>query len=128
MGLMLATLALAAAQPVAEPPVENEIEVIGRKLSEWRSTFNLRKGAFVCKTKRSTGDKVIDALGCDAIRACMTPLIPQWQAINDADLPRKEAQQRFNALMKDNGFHECVFAEREAKIAALAAARRSKRI
>jgi hypothetical protein len=114
-------------QPAAEPPGDNEITVVANKLRAWRGNSKLRDGVVTCKTNRSTRDKAIDAVGCDALIQCMTPLIPQWQAINDADLPRKEAEQRFNALLSEGGVHDCTFKAREAGIAALVAARRSKR-
>jgi hypothetical protein len=127
MSVLIASLALAATQPVAELPVENEIEVVGKRLRNWSGSWKLRKGALVCKTRRSTGDKAIDAIGCDAIRACLTPHIAKWQAINDADVPREEAQRQFDALMRNNGVYDCIFAEREARIASLVVERRSKR-
>jgi hypothetical protein len=129
--MLIATLALAAAEPaadsVSEPPVENEITVIANKLRDWRGSWKLRKGAITCKTKRSTRDKAIDAIGCDALVQCMTPFIPQWQAIDDADLPLKELKRRVNTLLEDARIGDCVRDTREAGISALIAERRSKR-
>jgi hypothetical protein len=107
--MLIATLALAAAEPaadsVSEPPVENEITVIANKLRDWRGSWKLRKGAITCKTKRSTRDKAID----------------------DADLPLKELKRRVNTLLEDARIGDCVRDTREAGISALIAERRSKR-
>jgi hypothetical protein len=120
-------IALVAAEPVAEPSVENEIEVIGNKLRNWSSSFKLRKGAVDCKTKRSTGDKAIDAIGCNAVVRCTTPFAGEWQAINDSKGSKAEKSQQLAAIFKGNAVTDCVVQDRNDGIAALAAERRSKR-
>jgi hypothetical protein len=125
--LSLLALALAAAEPVAEPPVDNEIEVIGRRLREWRGRWKFSGDAVTCKTKRSTGDKAIDAIGCDAMVQCIAPIAPQFDAIETSKLPKDEMNRRGNALLQEARIGECVAAKREAGIAALAEQRRSKR-
>jgi hypothetical protein len=127
MGLLIASLALVAAQPAAEQPFENEIEVIGNKLRDWRGSAKLRKGVATCKTKRSTGDKAIDAIGCDAMVQCFQAIAPEWAAINSAKLDRTETEKQFNALITSADVGGCVFEKRKAGIDALVAARRSKR-
>jgi hypothetical protein len=127
MGLLVASLVLAAAQPVAEPPVENEITVIGNRLRDWRGKWKVRKGVPKCKTTRSTGDKAIDAIGCNAMTVCMAPIIPQWEAIHDAKLSRSELKSQINALMVSANVGVCVRDTRKAGIDALIAERRSKR-
>ncbi len=127
MGLLALSVALAAAQPAAELPAENEIEVIANRLRDWRGTWRVRDGAVSCKTKRSTGDREIDALGCGAMVTCMTPLAPQWQEIEDADLPKAELETRLNGLLQAAKVSDCFGTAREQSIAALVAARRSKR-
>ena len=124
--MLIAALALAAAQPAAEPPVETEITVIANKLRDWRGRWKLRKGAIACKTTRSTGDKVIDAIGCDAMVACIGPLAPRFTEIEAAKASKEELSRRANALLADAGAYDCMFAKRNAGIAALAAARRSE--
>lgn len=124
--LLALSLALAAAQPVAEPPVDHEIEVIANKLRTWRGNWKLRKGAVACKTKRSTGDKAIDAIGCDAMVQCIAPIAPQFAALGEEKLPKDEMNQRANALVAEAGIGDCIFSRRETGIAALAAERRSK--
>lgn len=123
----MAALALAAAQPAAEPPVVDEIVVMGNKLRNWRGTWRVRDGAVRCKTKRSTGDREIDAIGCGAMVTCMTPLVPQWQAIEDADLPKAELEARLNGLLQSANVGDCFGKTREQSITALVAARRGAR-
>jgi len=127
MSVLVAAIVLAAAEPVAEPPAENEITVIANKLRDWRGRWRLRKGAVTCKTKGSTGDKAIDAIGCDALVACITPLAPRFAEIEAMKASKEELARRDNALMSEAGVYDCLFAKREAGIAALAAERRSKR-
>ncbi len=125
--MLIAALALAAAQAAAEPPVDNEITVIANKLRDWRGSWRLRKGAVTCKTKGSTGDKAIDAIGCDAMVACITPLVLRFAEIEASKASKEEMSRQANALMSEAGVYDCLFAKREAGIAALVAARRSKR-
>ena len=125
--MLIAALALAAAQPAPEQPVGDEIVVIGRKLESWRGSWRLRDGAVTCKTRRSTGDKAIDALGCDAMVACIGPLAPRFAEIEASKVDKTEMQRQADALLKDAKIGDCLTARREAGIAALAAARRSKR-
>lgn len=125
--MSLLVLALAAAPPpVAAAPVDQEIEVIGDRLREWRGRWRLRGGAVTCKTTRSTRDRAIDAIGCDALVQCIAPITPQWAALEEAKLPRAELQTRANALLEEAKIGDCVFEKREAGIAALAAARKGK--
>ncbi len=127
MSLIVATLALASAAPAAQPPVDNEIVVMGSKLRDWRGNMKLRKGALSCKTKRSTGDKAIDAIGCDAMVQCFTPIVPRFAALENSQLPKDEMNRQADALLNDAGIGDCIAARREDGIAALVAARRSKR-
>ncbi len=124
---LLAPLALAGAEPVAEVPVDQEIEVIGNRLRNWRGKWKMRKGAVSCKTTRSTGDKAVDAIGCEAMVQCVAPIAPQLVALEGRKLPKEELDREANALLQEAGLGECVFAKREAGIAALAAARQGKR-
>lgn len=127
MEMMVATLALAATQPAAELPVENEIVVMGNKLRDWRGNVKLRNGAVTCKTKRSTGDKAIDAIGCDAMIQCFAPIAPQFAALEGGKLTKDEMNRQADDLLKKAGTGDCLSAKREAGITALAAQRRGKR-
>jgi len=127
MGLLVATLALAAAQPAVEVPADDEIVVMGNKLRDWRGSWRVRYGVVKCKTKRSTADREIDAIGCSAMVTCMTPLVPQWREIEDADLPKAELESRLNGLLQSTKVGNCFGTVREHGIAAVVAARRGKR-
>lgn len=128
MLLLVAPIALAATEPVAEvPPPENEITVIANKLRDWRGRWRLRKGAITCKNTRSTGDKAIDAIGCDALVKRLTPLAPQFVVLETAKLSKEETAARAGAIQDEAKAWECVTDRRSDGIAALVAARRSKR-
>lgn len=125
--IIAASLALAAAQPAVEAPIDNEITVVANRLRDWRGSWRLKKGAVTCKTKSSTGDKAIDAIGCDAMVACVTPLAPRFAELEASGLPKKDLTSRASALMTEEGVYDCLFTKRQAGIAALVAARRGKR-
>lgn len=128
IAMVLTALALTQVEaPAAEPPIDNEIVVLGNKLRDWRGSWRVRDRVMKCKTKRSTGDRAIDAVGCNAMVTCMTPLAPQWKAIEDADLPKAELESRLNGMLQSAKVGDCFATVREQGIAALVAARRSKR-
>ncbi|KPF63879.1 hypothetical protein [Porphyrobacter sp. AAP60] len=127
MEVLVAALAISVAQPAVTPPADNEIVVMGNKLRDWRGSWKMRKGVMTCKTKRSTGDKAIDAIGCDAMVQCFTPIAPRFTALEASKLPKDELNRQANTLLNDAGIGDCLTATREAGIAALVAARRSKR-
>jgi len=112
-------LAIQAATPVPAP--ESDIVVIGRKARNWRGTFQASsKGVSrECKTKRSTGDLEIDAIGCQATVACYTESHPKMAETKS----RKEANARMNALMQAEML-PCMNRAYEPLVAALAASRR----
>jgi hypothetical protein len=117
----LALFSLAPAT-VGAPPVmsdENrEIVVIGQKLKNWRGVFKQRKGNYICTTKRSTGDKMIDQIGCDALLKCATPRGPEINAIFSANKDKKAREQLTKPINDSIG--ECLFETRNDGIAALA--------
>ncbi|MFA9201742.1 MAG: hypothetical protein ACEQR8_11290 [Cypionkella sp.] len=117
--LALALAAAPAAGPA--PAVAEEIVVIGERLKEWRGKWRTRSGAATCATTRSTGDREIDALGCAALVACVTPLIPRMQAIAELKLSKPERNRRMDAAAQDIG--PCLAERRGDAIAALAARR-----
>ena len=45
-------------------------------------------------TKKSSGDRAIDAIRCDAMLACYTPLQPELDRIAASDLGRAEKNRR----------------------------------
>jgi len=114
-------LAAAPAAGAPDPASEQEIVVIGRKLATWRGVWRSRKGVVSCKTTRSSGDKAIDALGCNALVACATPLVPRIKAIAAAKLAKADREMQMNAVA--GSIDPCLTQLREAGIAALAATR-----
>jgi hypothetical protein len=92
---MIVALLLVAAQPGAAPPeaapAENDIVVIGQKVRKVKFSVKTNKaGNAVCRIRRSSGDSEIDALACDAGRACahltsqaamIACITPRWKQI-----------------------------------------------
>jgi hypothetical protein len=74
VGIFLALAFIGQAEPVIETVDDKEIVVVGQKLDRWQGEFSLRGEKLKCKTKRSSGDKQIDLLGCEAIKLCIMPL------------------------------------------------------
>ena len=116
---MLLALALQAAPaPPPNPEVQRDIVVIGAKLKNFTTRVYSKDGKMFCQTKRSTGDKEIDAIGCTAAATCMTELRPRIIASVDRKLPRAE-RKRLNDLA-GRDFYACTMARRDALIADLA--------
>jgi len=128
--MLIASLALAAAQPAVEPAPEqsadNEITVVANRLRAWRGTWRVNKGAVSCKTKRSTGDKAIDAIACDAMVACIGPLAPRFAAIEASKPGKAEMEQQLGSLLETEKVGDCLSARHKAGVAALVAARKGK--
>ena len=120
---LIATLVLAAA-PAAAPPgpdVGNEIVVIARKLKTWRGVLRQVDGELVCRTTKTSRDRAIDAIGCEAMVACYTPLQPELDRIAASDLRRAEKTRRMTE-MAQSAF-PCLDQRHEAAVARLAAQR-----
>lgn len=119
---MLAALFWLVQGPAAAPPTianeDPEIVVIAQKLKSWRGNFKERKGKFVCTTKRSTGDKLIDQIGCDALLKCAAPRAAEIRAIFEENKDKAARE----TLMKpiNNSIGACLFETRNDGIAALA--------
>ena len=119
---LLAALLMAAAPAAAPVPAEaEEIVVIGERLKEWRGTWGSKKGVLACRTTRSTGDAAIDAVGCQALVSCASPMVPRFTAIAAAKLSKAERQRRMDAASQ--AMLPCLKEARESGIAALAAQR-----
>lgn len=118
---VLAALLLATV-PAAVPAAQaDEIVVIGERLKAWRGKFGTKDGVASCRTTKSTGDREIDAIGCNALVACITPHASQMQAIADMKLPKAERNRRLNDAMQPVG--PCLVEKRGDAIANLAARR-----
>lgn len=117
--LMAALLVMAAGPAEAAAPAElSEIVVIAQKLADWRGTWGSQKGVLACRTTRSTGDAEIDAVGCQAMVACASPMVPQFTAIAAAKLPKAERRRRMDAASRS--MIPCLEQARADGIAALA--------
>lgn len=118
---MVAFLLLAAAPDLTaspSPEAEREIVVIGQKLRNWQGVFKQRKGNYVCTTKRSTGDKMIDQIGCNALLKCAAPRGLEISAIFSSNKDRKTRDQQMKPINDSIG--ACLFETRNDGIAALA--------
>lgn len=120
--ILILALSLLATDPGAELPMpseqDREIIVIGEKLAKWRGLFKERKGEFSCKTKRSTGDKMIDKIGCDALIQCAAPRSAEVSAIYAANKDKQIREQLLKPINESIG--ACLFQTRNDAIAALA--------
>lgn len=106
-----------AAEPVE--PVAQEIVVIAEKIKRWRGFASKQNGTWVCKTQRSTGDKAIDRIGCDAMIGCFVETEDEVQAIEQRGADKKVRKQLLAAFFKDR-MVPCVKARRSDGIAELA--------
>jgi len=115
------SLLLALAMQIASDPVtarQDEIVVIGQKQKNWRGNLKHKKGVPFCKTTRSTGDKEIDKIGCDAMIICFP--IHGSSLMKLAKQYKKKSE--FNAAAKPiyAEMGNCVFKNRDQGISELA--------
>ncbi len=96
-------LLVAGATPLAPvlptPEVAQEIVVMGKKLKGWKGGVSKVGGRMVCKTRKSSGDKALDAIRCGAMLNCMKPLEPRIDTLMGSTLAPSEKKTRFAALM-----------------------------
>ena len=118
MPLLLALALQAAPAPLPNSEVQRDIVVIGSKLKKFTTRVYSKDGKMFCQTKRSTGDREIDAIGCSAAATCMAELRPRIIASADRKLPAAE-RKRLNDLV-GRDFYGCSMARRDAQIADLA--------
>jgi hypothetical protein len=115
-------LALALQPVIAEPAAkQQEIVVIGQKLKTWRGVIKTRKGIPTCKTRKSSGDKAIDAIGCDAMMACWLPQQDNLSNLKMTSLNKAEFDSLSKPIFEKIG--TCLVEKREDGIAALASRR-----
>jgi hypothetical protein len=115
------SLLFALAMQIASDPVtarQDEIVVIGQKQKNWRGNLKHKKGVPFCKTTRSTGDKEIDKIGCDAMIICFP--IHGSSLMKLAKQYKKKSE--FNAAAKPiyAEMGNCVFKNRDQGISELA--------
>jgi len=116
-------LLIALAQAGAAPPPadEGDVVVIARKLQTWRGVITTNILGTRCVTKRSSGDREIDAIGCDAMRRCWPDTT---RAIDAARSRRTPAADRAPLEAEARaGFQRCASVQRRTLIDALVARR-----
>lgn len=120
-------VAIALQAAMAEPgfSVDQEIVVTAKRLDKWQGKFLLRGEKFKCKTSRSTGDKGIDAIGCNAIRQCLVPLQPRLTESDDKALGDDRRRELKKAIFDDLG--ACVKETRKTMVAEFVSQRKAKR-
>lgn len=64
-----------------QPAVQEEITVIGKKLRDWRGSLRTKDGVTRCITKKSTGDRDIDQIGCSAMVTCFPKFEGEFKAV-----------------------------------------------
>lgn len=120
-------VALALQTAIAEPEFseDQEIVVTAKRLDKWQGKFSLRGVKFKCKTSKSTGDKGIDAIGCNAIRQCLVPLQLRLTESDDKALGDNRRRELKKAIFDDLG--ECVKETRQTMVAEFVSQRKAKR-
>ena len=119
--LTLALLAMQVPPPGISAPVDpaaDEIVVIGRKLKTWRGSVRSNRRGTSCRTRTSSGDPQIDAIGCAAMLHCWPATLPRFQASTAkgiAPADRKRLQTDANAALVS-----CLTIEHRTRVEALA--------
>jgi hypothetical protein len=113
---------LAAATPLAPvaptPAVTQEIVVMGKKLKDWKGGVSKVGGRMVCKTKKSSGDKALDAIRCGAMLSCVKPLEPRIDALMGSALPIGQKRRDFDKML--TGIEPCLETYTAGAVARLA--------
>jgi hypothetical protein len=112
-------LSAGQAAPAARPPaVEQDITVIGQRLRRWTARYEVRGSRVSCRTRRSTGDREIDAIGCSAFAACILQFRPRIEESDRTNLESSVRRRMKDAIQRD--LAACVDARRDELIAELA--------
>ncbi len=102
--------------------VQDEIVVIGERLNRWRGKTVNKNGIRTCKTLKSTKDRDIDAIGCNAMLTCIISLEAEATSLAVGAKSKKEAATLLRPYYSKLG--ACVRDERSRQIAALAKSRK----
>lgn len=103
---------------VAAQGVDDEIIVIGERLQKWTGKYKIRGDKMRCKTKQSTGDPKIDAVGCTAFETCAEKLKTEISATDAKDLDKNSRKAMKIAVKQE--LSSCVTDQRKTLIAKLA--------
>jgi hypothetical protein len=115
------SLLFALAIQIASDPVtarQDEIVVIGQKQKNWRGNLKHKKGVPFCKTTRSTGDKEIDKIGCDAMIICFPIHGSSLMKLAKQYKKKSEFSAAAKPIYAEMG--NCVFKNRDQGISELA--------
>ncbi|MXO86893.1 hypothetical protein GRI38_12730 [Altererythrobacter aurantiacus] len=102
---IISSLLLMQAAPAdtAEPMLEDvqqEIVVIAERLKDWKGRLGKDDTGLSCETTKSSGDAQVDAIRCDAMIACFTPIEDAMDAAYASDDAAPERRARINALVE----------------------------
>ena len=125
IALLAGVQAASVQDPIAEPAVQEEITVIGRKLRDWRGSLKTRNGTVRCVTRKSTGDREIDQIGCDAMVTCFPRFEGEFKAVLSTTRD-KAARSRMNAEISQR-LATCVEQRHDELVQALADQRAAQR-
>ena len=116
MSLLLALAMQVGTEPNISPG--DEIVVIGQKQKFWRGYLKYKKDIPSCKTTRTTGDKAIDQIGCDAMIACL----PEHRSALATLAEQRKKQSKFDVAAKPifGEMGECLVSKRDRGISELA--------
>lgn len=118
MSVLAALIFLQAAPQAAEPAPDSDIVVLGQKLRNWKGTWRSRKGAISCRTTKSSGDRDVDAVSCQAFMVCLSPDAARIEMLMDGKGKRAVRQSALNDLFA--GKKACFDEQHKRGIAALA--------
>ena len=127
IALMLAQAGALSAQDAAPEPqteVEEQIVVIGERMHTWNGGLAKVDGKLTCRTKKSSGDEMVDAIRCGAMLTCMGELAPQIDEVMASDIARKEKQAQVQAIAE--GAVPCMDAYHKTAVMRLAQSRAGK--
>jgi hypothetical protein len=116
---LLALLGLQDAAPGQPAAPSDDVIVIGERLKTWRGRIgDASRDPMRCRTTRSTGDRDIDRIGCEAMDVCFSKMGERIVAIRDHRRPSAERQSLRASVERDLG--TCVVERRDGLIAELA--------
>ena len=118
LALLLLLQTPAPAPVPATDPVAQEVTVIGRKLGTWRASMTSGRGGLSCRTKKSSGDPEVDAIGCASMLHCWPAALPRLEASTAKGVTR--ADRRRLQAEAGSALAACGEAQRRERIDALA--------
>ncbi|MEQ1724472.1 MAG: hypothetical protein ABL882_00915 [Sphingopyxis sp.] len=114
---MLALIgAQAEATPSVEPESDADIVVLARRLDSWRGRARERNGELECQIIRSSGDRDVDQIGCNAMTICITQLRPTL-ALHGSE--RNRTRRRALQIAANQALSNCVRSQRQTQLEAL---------